>query len=55
MVEDAVVLPLGSVPAGRYRLLVGLYDPATGERLPAYSAQGERYPDDAVPLADVQR
>jgi hypothetical protein len=55
VVEDAVVLPLGSVLAGRYRLLVGLYDPATGERLPAYSTQGERYPDDAVPLADVQR
>jgi hypothetical protein len=38
VVSDAVRLPLSGVPAGRYRLAVGVYDPDTGERLPARSA-----------------
>lgn len=55
VVEDAISLPLDEVPPGQYRLVVGLYDPATGERLPAYSDDGGRYPDDAVPLTTVRR
>jgi hypothetical protein len=35
-------------PGERY--LVGLYDPVTGERLPAYAADGTRLADDAVVL-----
>lgn len=50
VVEDTIPLLLNGVPPGRYRLVLGLYDRGTGERLPAYSADGERYPDDAVPL-----
>jgi len=55
VVEDTVVLSLDGVSPGRYRLIVGLYDPETGERLSAYSVGGERYPGDAVPLTTVQR
>ncbi len=55
VVEDAITLPLDGVPPGQYRVVVGLYDPATGKRLPAYSADGERYPDDTAPLSTVQR
>jgi hypothetical protein len=55
VVKDTIPLPLDGVPSGQYQLTVGLYDPGTGERLPAYSAEGERYPDDAVPLTTVQR
>jgi len=55
MVEDIISLSLDGVSSGRYRLVVGLYDPETRERLPAYSADGERYPDDAIPLTEVQR
>jgi hypothetical protein len=29
-------------------LAIGLYDPATGERLPAYDLDGQRLPDDAL-------
>jgi hypothetical protein len=54
VVEDTVPLSLGGVPPGQYRLVLGLYDPQTGQRLPAYSAGGERYPDDALPLTTVQ-
>jgi hypothetical protein len=43
------------MPPGQYHLVIGLYDQATGERLPAYSADGEQYPDDAVPLTKLQR
>jgi hypothetical protein len=55
MVEDTISLSLDGVSSGWYRLVVGLYNPETGERLPAYSADGERYPDDAAPLTTVQR
>jgi len=54
VVEDTIPLSLNGVPPGRYRLVLGLYDQGTGERLPAYSADGERYADDAVPLTTVQ-
>jgi hypothetical protein len=53
VVEDTIPLSLNGVPPGRYRLVVGLYDQSTAERLPAYSADGERYPDDAVFLTTV--
>ena len=55
VVDDTILLPLDGVPQGRYDLVIGLYDPETGERLPAFSAQGTRYPDDAAPLTTVER
>jgi hypothetical protein len=53
MVEDTIPLSLNGVPPGGYRLVLGLYDQSTAERLPAYSADGVRYADDAVPLTTV--
>lgn len=50
--ERVLVLP-PDLPAGRYRLLAGLYDPATGTRLPAFDLDGNRRPDDAVGFATV--
>jgi len=32
--RDVYSLPLAGVPSGEYTLEVGLYDPASGERLP---------------------
>ncbi len=55
VVEDTIPLSLNGVTPGRYRLVLGLYDQGTRERLPACSADGERYPDDVVPLTTVQR
>jgi hypothetical protein len=55
VVDDMILLPLDGVPQGRYNLVIGLYDPETEDRLPAFSAQGSRYPDDAVPLITVER
>jgi len=46
-------LPENLVP-GLYQIRVGLYDWRTGERLPAFTAQTSRYPDDSVPLTTVQ-
>ncbi|RMF01531.1 MAG: hypothetical protein D6768_10435, partial [Chloroflexi bacterium] len=40
-------------PPGEYRLLVGMYDPATGRRLPA-TLNGAPQPDNALPVATVQ-
>jgi hypothetical protein len=39
-------------PPGQYRLLVGMYDPTTGQRLPATIA-GQPQPDNAVELTKL--
>ncbi len=38
---------------GLARLLIGLYDPLTLARLPVYDGQGQRLPNDAIPLSEV--
>jgi hypothetical protein len=45
-------LPPGS-PSGLYRLLVGMYDPDTLQRLPAVDAGGGRLLEDRVGLGDI--
>ena len=52
VVEDQVTLSLAGVPAGRYRLAVGLYRMAgeQSSRLPAVDAAGEPVPDERVIL-----
>jgi hypothetical protein len=39
---------------GRYRVLVGMYDPVGGQRLPATGEDGRSIPDNAVPIEEVQ-
>ena len=34
VVSDEIALSLENVPAGRYQMVVGVYHPETGERLP---------------------
>jgi hypothetical protein len=50
---DSHSLDLSRVPDGVYRLLIGLYDPQTGERLSASTADGQPLPDNAVDLGDI--
>jgi hypothetical protein len=38
------------LPSGDYRLQVGMYRLATGERLPTQRANGEVWPDNAILL-----
>jgi len=49
IVQDSRLVPAGAC------YLVGLYDPATGERLPAFAADGTRLPDDAILLVAAGR
>ena len=54
IVADETLLPLPpEMPPGRYNLRVGLYDPETAERVPAYDAQGQRWPDDAIVIEGI--
>jgi hypothetical protein len=53
VVTDTIAIPLDQVPPGRYGVTLGVYQPDTGQRLPARSQAGERYPDDLVPLASI--
>lgn len=53
-VVDRYELPLPEgAPPGQYRLLVGMYNLATGERLPAITQQGHHLPDNAILLATL--
>jgi mannosyltransferase len=45
-------LPAGT-PPGEYRLCVGLYYWATGERLPVWDENGQRLPDDVIPVETI--
>lgn len=42
-------LPQG-LPSGEYQILMGVYHPETGLRLPAINTNNERFANDAVPL-----
>lgn len=54
-IADTVYLQLGHLGAGEYRILVGLYDEETGQRLPAYRENGLHYPDNSVLVGKVIR
>lgn len=54
VVADTIRLDLNGVPSGTYQLSVGLYDPATGERLSVQARDGENFVDNAVPLQTVE-
>jgi hypothetical protein len=54
IIADAHSLTLGTeLPAGRYRLIVGLYNSLTGERLPVLDDRGTIVAD-AVSVAEIQ-
>jgi hypothetical protein len=52
IIADTHPLDLSQLPPGRYTLLAGLYNPATGERLPAFGPDGP-LPDYAVEVGEV--
>jgi hypothetical protein len=52
-VVDRYILTLrDGAPPGEYRLLVGMYDPATSQRLPV-TINSQPQPDNAIPLATL--
>ncbi len=53
-VVDIHDLPLKQLSAGRYRIVVGMYNPENGERLSAVDAQDKSLPDRAIPVANVE-
>ena len=49
VIVDSYAIPLeGQAPVGRYALEIGLYDPATGERLPVLDEGGQGVADHVV-------
>jgi hypothetical protein len=53
VVVDQHILAAAPDATGVYRLYAGMYDPLTGQRLPAWDAAGRPIPDAAVPLGEV--
>ncbi len=53
IIPDAIHLTLSpDMPAGSYHLFAGMYDPATGERLPLF-VDGQRMQGDTLELATI--
>ena len=55
--SDGAQTPEGlpaAAAGSRYALRFGLYRLADGSRIPAFDAEGRRYPDDAVPLHAIE-
>jgi hypothetical protein len=52
VVNDRVSISLRGVPPGRYDIAVGIYEPATGERLPLVNRRGQVVPDGRLLLED---
>ncbi|MEP7198500.1 MAG: hypothetical protein ABI874_01670, partial [Chloroflexota bacterium] len=50
--EHTITLP-ADAPNGTYRVLVGLYDPQSGARVPAFDASGRAFANDAAELETV--
>jgi hypothetical protein len=50
VVEDVIPISLKGVPAGAYGIAVGVYDPATMERLPVVDGAGRPRADDRLVL-----
>jgi hypothetical protein len=56
LVEDAHLVPLPpGLPAGEYRVALGVYYLPTGERLPVYGPDGQEIPDGRIVLEEVIR
>ena len=53
VVTEILTLDLSDVPPGTYRIALGWYDPATGDRLPALSSDGSPLPDARVVLEET--
>ena len=53
VVVDRVSIALQGVPAGQYGIAVGVYDPATGTRLPLVDGAGVPVPDGRLVLPDL--
>jgi hypothetical protein len=53
LADEALLALPPNVPPGRYNLRVGLYDPNSGARVPAYRPDGDRWPDDAVVIEGI--
>lgn len=50
VIHDPHTLNPANLPPGEYQILVGLYNLAAGDRLPAYTGAGDTWPDYAVDL-----
>ena len=50
MVKDVIPISLKEAPTGVYGVAVGVYDPATTERLPVVDETGQLQPDGRLVL-----
>jgi len=53
VIADGHRVPVSEIPPGVYGVEVGMYDTRTGERLSAMGPNGERLPEDRIPLVEI--
>ncbi len=55
VIADRYEIPVKpDAPEGEYVLEIGMYDEATGDRMPAFDERGERMPDDRILLHRIR-
>jgi hypothetical protein len=54
VVDDRIELSLADLPPGRYRVVFGVYDSQTVERLPIATPAGEALPDNVIELGEIE-
>ncbi|MBP7688008.1 MAG: hypothetical protein KA765_08875, partial [Thermoflexales bacterium] len=53
IVSDLIEVPVWNLPPGEYRIAVGLTNPDTAERLPAFDSTGQPLPDNRYIFAEA--
>jgi hypothetical protein len=54
VVDDRIELSLADLPPGEYRVVFGVYDSKTVERLPVATPSGEALPDNVIELGEIE-
>ena len=53
VIEDETTVSLEDVPPGKYGIAIGIYDPASGERLSLVDGTGKEIPDGRLILEEI--
>ncbi len=52
--DDNTIILSADAPAGKYTIFLGMYDPITGHRLPAFNESGDQWLNDAIVLQKIE-
>lgn len=54
IIDEYLVPTSRNAPSGHYAVYLGMYDPASGQRLDAFDSENQRWPNDSIFLHELQ-